>query len=127
MKKMIYTIKRKEEILDQGTYKGYNYKIISYGMHPCAYIEIPKTNKFYNKDYDDVDIVCHCGLTFGDFRNFGDGSKYYFGWDYAHVGDYSRANIFDMMPRGKKWTTEEILDEVFIAIDSLIELEKKDA
>ena len=103
------------------------FKIISYGWHPCAYIEIPKTNKFYNKDYDDVDINCHCGLTFGDFKDFGDGSKYYFGWDYAHCGDYSGLDIFDMIPYGKKWKTKEILDEVFVAIDSLIELEKKDA
>ena len=127
MKKMIYTREYKQTILDQGTYKGYDYKIVSYGLHPCAYIEIPKTNKFYNKNYEYIDINCHGGLTFGDFRDFGDGSKYYLGWDYAHFGDYSGVYMFDMLPHGKKWKTEEILDEVFIAIDSLIELENKDA
>ena len=27
------------EILDKGKYKGYRYVIISFGTHPCAYVE----------------------------------------------------------------------------------------
>ena len=125
MKEMIYKKDREREILEQGTYKGYNYKIISYGWHPCAYIEIPNTDKLYNKNYYDVDIECHCGLTYGDFRDFGDGIKFYYGWDYAHCFDYSGINNVELNATCKKWTTQEILNEVFIAIDSLIKLEEK--
>lgn len=117
MKEMIYGFNRKEEILEQGNYMGYNYKIISYGTHPCAYIEIPKANKLYKKDYNDIDVTCHGGLTFGDFRDFGDGEKYYIGWDYAHCDDCFMS-LFG--GDGRQYTTEEILDDVKIAIDSIL-------
>ena len=30
-----------DKVLKQGTYNGYEYYIISMGLHPCAYIVIP--------------------------------------------------------------------------------------
>ena len=42
MKEMIYGTERETEILFEGTYEGYNFFIVSYGIHPCAYVEIPK-------------------------------------------------------------------------------------
>ena len=50
------------EILDEGIYKSFHYVIVSYGTHPCAYIEIPKDNV---SDEDKlIDIDCHGGITY---------------------------------------------------------------
>lgn len=56
MKDMTYQPKFIREILHEGTYKGYQFYIISYGVHPCAYIEIPSDSKLYGKHYFDIDI-----------------------------------------------------------------------
>ena len=96
MKEMEYSFNllNKTEILDEGNYKGYNYVIVSYGNHPCAYIEIPKGYRFYEKSCGEIDIDCHGGLTYCGFRDFGFGEKYYIGWDYAHYGDFLPALEF---------------------------------
>lgn len=42
----------------------------------------------------------------------------YWGWDYGHIGDYQgQDNIFGD-PTDKKWTSEEIVREIYRAIDS---------
>ena len=46
MKKMVYSSKRKRELLDSGEYLGYNYYILNLGTHPTAYVEIPKNHKY---------------------------------------------------------------------------------
>ena len=110
-------------ILDEGVYKDYHYAIVSLGSHPCAYIELPKEHKYYGKGYDDIPIDCHGGLTYSsegllpsnhDCHRDG----FWIGWDYAHLGDYCGwFNVFDST--GKKWTTEEILQEVKEVIEQL--------
>ena len=70
----------------------------------CGYVGIPKSNKFFKKDYDNVeaDIKVHGGLTFADFcMNTKDESigvchpketaanelVWWLGFDCAHSGD----------------------------------------
>lgn len=127
MKEMQYQADRNIELLDSGTYKNYNYYILSLGTHPTAYIEIPKDNKIYKKDYSEIDLYVHGGLTYS--RNFlwiSEEKKlegWLIGWDYAHYGDYVGYEL--MFPENlrikeeKKWTTEEILEEVKDAISQL--------
>ena len=131
MKEMEYgfNLLNRTEILDEGNYKGWNYVIVSYGMHPCAYIEIPKGHRFYEKDYEEIDLDCHGGLTFSDVRDFGFGEKYYIGWDYVHVGDYIpyfpiEGEDMSIYENAKRWTTAEILDEVHTCIEQIVEGEK---
>lgn len=50
-KEMVYGSELKEEILAEGTCYNFKFYIISYGTHPCSYIEIPKNNKLYGKTY----------------------------------------------------------------------------
>lgn len=74
MKEMIYRPLRELEtlydscqILDESRYNSYHYIIVSYGTHPCAYIELPKEHKFYGRDvykFDDFPIECHGGITY---------------------------------------------------------------
>lgn len=120
MKPMIYVpefLGNNYEILDEGNINGFDYKIINYGPHPCAYVSLPSNHKYYNEDYDNIDINCHGGLTFGRITTFKPDKdiKFWIGWDYAHLGDYSGLDIrypSDFRVGGKKWTTEEILEEV---------------
>lgn len=123
MKEMKYGFERENELLEKGKELGFTYYIINLGTHPTAYIEIPKGHKLYNKDckdiYKEVDIDVHGGLTYS--RNYlwiGKNQKiegWFIGWDYAHYGDYLGCE--ERFPKelrtcGKKWTTEEILEEV---------------
>lgn len=66
MKQMIYTPNRndKGEILATGDYKGFCFYVVSYGTHPCAYVDVSNTS-LANKDYYENDIDCHGGLTYG--------------------------------------------------------------
>ena len=120
MKKMQYINGRQDkpvrEILDKGKYKGYRYVIISFGTHPCAYVEIPHMHPYWNQtDYDELDIKVHGGLTFSGEQPFLN-NKFCIGWDYWHCDDYN-----PLCPElgGKKWKTWEIKKDVFDVINQL--------
>lgn len=117
MKEMIYKNYKEVDILDEGVYKGFHYIIVSYGTHPCAYIELTKENKYYGKDYNDIPVKCHGGLTYSSERgiifsknNENHRNGFWIGWDYAHLDDYMTwiGGCFGT----KKWTTKEILKDV---------------
>jgi len=90
MKEMVYKYNWDSELLEYNTYKGYHYAVVSQGVFPCGYVEIPKDHPYYQKPYGKCDICCHGGLTFGD--QLGDHlglptNTYWLGWDYGHYGD----------------------------------------
>ena len=127
MKAMKYGKDRKCEILDTGWCEGFLYYILNLGTHPTAYIRIPKEHKYYKEENIYLDV--HGGIT---FSNMGICVKdvilegYWIGWDYGHFGDY--AGYEEMYPKefrtgGKKWTTEEIKEEVIAACKQLKEME----
>lgn len=129
MKRMIYkeTSDYKAEILHEGTYRKFHFVIVSYGTHPCAYVEIPKNHPWYKKDRDDCYLYVHGGLTYsGDLMHVDRKLKgFYLGWDYAHAGDFHGTDISFMKRFGmptedkKKWTTGKILAQVKKAINEL--------
>ena len=111
MKEMIYQQDRKPyEILHDSNFSGWHYVIVSYGTHPCAYVEIPPEHAFYDcDDYDCIPFDCHGDLTFADFVNeFGGG--FYIGWDYAHGCD--RYGLQSNLGNAKSWTIKELIDDV---------------
>ncbi len=124
-KQMEYQENRKIEILCEGTYMGYHFYILNLGTHPTAYIEIPRESKLFGKDYDEIDLDVHGGLTYADsdLREVKENS-WFIGWDYAHLGDYCG---YDVRWKGteldseedKKWTTEEIFDDVVNVIEQI--------
>lgn len=132
MQEMIYQVNRLEKpvALDTGIYNGYEYLILSLGTHPCAYVFLSKDNENYGKDYDDIDISVHGGLTYSkdtiSFLEFLEKynayglinieDKWVIGWDYAHLGDCYGVPLFE---GDKQWTTEEIKDEVINVINQL--------
>ena len=123
MQKMKYQPERTYVVLDKGEFKGFEYKIISYGTHPCCYVAIPEGHNFYNKHYEDIDIECHGGVTYSEKEEDG---KYWVGWDYAHLGDYVGIYEMDILKdyihlhtNEKKWMTKELKEEVEEFIEKL--------
>lgn len=120
-KEMKYSPERKVEILCQGKYKNYQFYILNLGTHPTAYVEIPRKHKLFEKKYEGIDIDVHGGLTFSedhlqDIKN----NSWFIGWDYAHFGDFFGTDLlFNFNTFEKKWTTEEIFDDVVSVIDQL--------
>jgi len=55
-----------------------------FGGHLCGYVSIPKDSVYYGKEYDQIEIDCHYGLTLGEFD---DEENYWIGFDCAHSGD----------------------------------------
>ena len=123
MKQMIYKSTREKEILDSGVYNGYEYVIVSYGVFPCAYVKIPTNHKYYKVEFNDIDIDVHGCLSFGDnltHLNIGTDNDYYIGWDYGHLGDFIGYDyIFSISESDKKWTVEEIFEDVKSVINQL--------
>lgn len=121
MKEMIYRDNEFPIVLDKGNINGFSWFILSLGRHPTAYVGIPKGHKFFGKFYDDINIGCHGGLTFcGDDFGFNPikiKDIWWIGWDYAHAGDYMGYHKEET--RTKKWTTEEIKEEVMNVIKQL--------
>jgi hypothetical protein len=80
----------------------------------CAYLGVPEGHPLAGNDYDDLSLDVHGWLTYaGTFKEFP--GWYFYGWDYAHVGDKMlrdreiRAILGD--DRGKEWTPTEVIEE----------------
>ena len=58
--------------------------------HWVGYVVIPKKHKFYKKDYQNVDVECHGGLTYGNHLHYEDSvnyNKWAVGFDFGHYDD----------------------------------------
>jgi hypothetical protein len=117
LKPMIYKHEHNREILAHDVIDGFEFYITSLGTHPCAYVRIPPTNHISKIAISLFDlsgiIYCHGGVTWfenhlPDRKTYIDGM--WLGWDYAHAGDYCGYGWNDT--DFKKWTTEEIFEEV---------------
>lgn len=115
------------QVILNGKYKGYYYNIVDCHSHPTAYVGVDSTSIYYEMDYDSIygmtNLEVHGGLTFSDYSSYfipKDLNLWWFGWDYAHLGDHY---AYDMpLPSdrtGKKWTLFEILSHVLGVIDQL--------
>lgn len=101
-------------LLYKDTYKNYNYYIMNYGTHPCCYIQLDKNDKYYGKNYEEIDIDCHGGLTYSEEVK----GEWVIGWDYAHYGDYN--GFFNGLVNGKKYTTDELIRDCKKVIEQLV-------
>lgn len=119
MEQMNYSSNCKK-ILDRGNYKGYDYLVMSYGTHPCAYVKLPKNTA------DDIinKIRCHGGIT---YDKLGDDCRV-IGWDYAHCNDFDGVELDFLSPleimqtHHKMWTTEDISGQCRDIINQIISL-----
>ncbi|MBO0887470.1 hypothetical protein J2P12_00055 [Candidatus Bathyarchaeota archaeon] len=56
----------------------------------CGYVRVPPSHPAHGKNYDDVDVSVHGGLTFAELEpcvEHEDGQGWWLGFDCAHSGD----------------------------------------
>jgi hypothetical protein len=53
-----------------------------FGGHLCGYVCIPINHPYHHKKYEDMDIICHYGLTFGQVE-----VAHWIGFDCGHSSD----------------------------------------
>lgn len=97
-------------------YKGYPCVILLMPMgYRCGYVGLPKTSKFYGKDYDKIDVICNGGLTYGvkSLCNQTDKDVYWIGFDCAHYWD-----LYDIK------TQEFVHAQCESIVDQIIKLER---
>lgn len=135
LKPMVYEPIRSASVLGEGCYCGFNWLILSYGTHPCGYVEIPPTHFLFGHSlagwFDPQYVDCHGGITYSAHGVYNRPSGWWIGWDYHHYRDYSGyalrdADFSHICALDKKWSTAEIFVEVVNVIDRLIELEATD-
>ncbi len=112
-----YLTDRGCDLLLSGSYDGYEFWILDLHSHPTAYVRVPKGHPCYRKRFmkdDEIDCIgCHGGITYSEDRLHvvdRELKGWFIGWDYAHWGDHLGWETFDEF--GKRWTTEEIFDDV---------------
>lgn len=124
IKEMEYSSVMTVERIADGNYNGLDFYVLSLGTHPCAYIDVSDT-PLADKDYDDIWIDCHGGLTYSANRLVTvDKKGWFIGWDYGHLGDYLGdylGGCFFTMG-DKQWTTEEIVEECKSVIEQINEI-----
>ena len=59
--------------------------------HRCGYVRVPPSHSAHGKDYNELDVSVHGGLTFGAIEPCAheDGVGFWFGFDCVHSGDAS--------------------------------------
>lgn len=122
---MVYSSERETSVLHSGTFMGIKFEILSLGTHPTAYFGIPVTHPLANRDYDTIPIDVHGGLTYGRIREE-DPDTFWYGWDYAHAGDYCGYLSSMIFSGDTKYTTEQILTHVYSAIEQFSKLTPDD-
>lgn len=99
----------------------YSKKFQMFGGHLCGYIYLPESNKYYDKQYDDIPITCHWGLTFSKMIN----NEWVIGFDCAHYGDVV-PSIYKLMHTGEYYRNIEFCKEQCMnIIDQLVDIGEK--
>lgn len=112
-------LEKHPEMKYQFDYKGYDCAIRRGGMRAwCGYAKIPESHPYHDKNFDEMDIQVHGGLTGGDDEGR-------IGFDTAHAGDRWPSTIYfpEFYKNGHYWTYEDTIEEVKRMVDQLIEKE----
>lgn len=121
MKEMVYEKDRKQEILLSGIMYGRKFTIMNLGTHPTAYVELKPEEVNRSNSYNDYDLDVHGGFTYLDKAYWDEEDKsQYIGWDYSHWNDFCGYYINDNYYSNKdlkKWTSQEIFEEVKSVIE----------
>lgn len=109
-----------------------------FGGFLCGYVKIPIDHPCYLKQYNDMDIECHGGLTFGKM----DSDGHWIGFDCAHMNDICPSIVKKMVEKYenllKAFDREEIsifhmsyknikfcINQCMSIVDQLIEIAKE--
>lgn len=107
------------KLVGSGEWKGYKFHIVTVGTHPNAYIEL--NQKEIKMPWERI-LEVHGGVTYHErscHYSFPEmNGKAMVGWDYAHCCDYHISSLGERT--GKKWTSDEIVDECVSVIEQII-------
>jgi len=95
-----------------------NVLIVRSSCSICAYLGVSDGHLLDGMDYDDIRISCHGGLTYctkGNGDLFPKG-YYFFGWDYAHLGDAVFYNSEIKNDSDQKWLLDDVITDVATAV-----------
>ena len=53
----------------------------------CGYVKVPESHEWHGKDIYDLDVNCHCGLTYAERYLYGQEDGWWIGFDCAHACD----------------------------------------
>jgi hypothetical protein len=98
---------------------GVRCAILSLYSYFTAYLGVPHSHPLAGFSYDDINLDCHGGLTYasGESKVLPN-DFYWYGWDYAHAGDYNYygdeawQKKFSKQEYEKDWTFGEVEQEV---------------
>jgi len=96
---------------------GYRCLIMRGPCSICGYIGMKEGHPAFGKDYNDIDVRCHGGLTFAhDDKTGGDrwpSGWWWFGWDYAHYGDVPFYDLRDgrVYYDDQEWSPKDVCAE----------------
>ena len=131
IKEMVYKPKKELELLAEGEHNGYEYFVLSFGTHPCAYIKLHDDDSADKAENLDV----HGGVTYNrDYLRLNDEriEGKIIGWDYAHWNDYMgwdayMGNDYSLYAgcQGHIHTTKEMIEDCIDAIDKWIDYKEK--
>ncbi len=87
-------VNRPDSILAKGTHAGIEWIVTHNDIgHRCGYARIPKGHPWHGKQYDEIEVDVHGGLTFAEADvpcdKGGADNAYWVGFDCAHYGDAS--------------------------------------
>lgn len=74
----------------------------------CGYVDLPKDHKLYGKDYDNIDVNVHGGLTYADYTS---DDMWRIGFDCAHAWDkipYDKDILNESIYRTFDYVTNEV-------------------
>ena len=104
-------------------YKGYRCLIrrIPYFGYLCGYLNLPPSSHFFGKDYDDIPLIPHGGLTFAQPND----GNWVIGFDCAHAFDLMPGMDISFEKYASYKTIEYVEQNLKDMIDDLIELERE--
>lgn len=108
------------KVLASGCYKWHNFKIVSRSYYPLIYIRVSELYSWYLSYIGTEHIEVHGGITFNKMvldSLFLENGCWWIGWDYNQPGD-----DFGDWGTGKRYTTEELLNDMMAAVDQLVNL-----
>ena len=128
-REMEYIPDTRKDVLAKGSFNGYNFFVISYGTHPCCYVELPKRHKLYGLEYWDIEdnyqIDVYGGFTYSDDHLLLRDNTWIIGWDYAHFGDYYCTAYRTDVSKAYRWTTKEMINECINVIKQLEKINRE--
>jgi hypothetical protein len=93
--------------LAQGEHCGFMWQIVPNRMgYRCGYIRVLPGHPWFGQPYQDLDVECHGGLTFGEpgtaCPTHGPEAEYWYGFDCAHGGDAEDLNLLSLKDLKRK-------------------------